>query len=277
MSGEHRFFIRVGRAMNSAALIADGYHAHTDGLTSLAVVLGAAGVWAGFPMADPITGLLITIAIFGIVWQSAKAVITRSLDGIKPGVVEEIRHAAEHDSGIVSVVDVKARWVGHKLHADLTITIDDTLTVADANRITAALKDELRAHLPPLGAATVQFDTTGAIHTEGGTHGHHYAPEPFKVTSTLAQGFLAIVDTPDGERMRLTASTHAKTLTAVVCIRRGGAVELLPLLPSDDHRVFQSADAPAEPHEFDAELQLSDGVRQESLSFRMEEPDGHHR
>jgi cation diffusion facilitator family transporter len=76
------FRIRVGREIDSAALIADGYHARTDGLTSLAVVVGAAGVWLGFPLADPIIGLLITIAIFGIVWQSAKAVFTRLLDGV---------------------------------------------------------------------------------------------------------------------------------------------------------------------------------------------------
>jgi cation diffusion facilitator family transporter len=272
------FRIRVGRAMNSAALIADGYHARTDGLTSLAVVLGAAGVWAGFPLADPIIGLLITIAIFGIVWQSAKAVITRSLDGVSPSVVEEIRHAAEHVPGISRLVDVKARWLGHKLNADLTIAVDDALSVADANRIAVALKEELREHLPPLGLATVQFDTAGVVAAEGGAHCHHHAPEPFKVDSPLAQGLLAIVDTPDGERMRLTVSTHADALQAVVAIRRdGGLIERLPLLPiAGDHHVFQSAAAPAEPHEFDAELHLSAGERQERLPFRMEEPEGHH-
>src|SRR5215207_9964888 len=80
------FRIRVGRQINSAALIADGYHARTDGLTSLAVVLGAAGVWLGYPRADPIVGLLITVAIFGIVWQSARSVLTRMLDGVEPGI-----------------------------------------------------------------------------------------------------------------------------------------------------------------------------------------------
>lgn len=109
-------------------------------------------------------------------------------------------------------------------------------------------------------------------------HGHHRAPEPFKVDSPLAQGLLAIVDSPDGERMRLTVSAHAETLSAIVCISRdGGAIEQLQLLPTaQDHHVFQSAVAPAEPHEFDAELQLSDGVRQENLLFRMVEPQGHH-
>lgn len=93
------FRIRVGREIDSAALIADGYHARTDGLTSLAVVVGATGVWLGFPLADPIIGLLITITIFGIVWQSVKAVFTRLLDGVEPHIVTDIRHAADQCFG----------------------------------------------------------------------------------------------------------------------------------------------------------------------------------
>jgi Cation efflux family/PDZ domain len=104
------FRIRVGNEINSAALIADGYHARTDGLTSIAAVFGALGVWLGFPLADPLVGLLITIAIFGIVWQSARSVLTRMLDGVEPGVIDEIHHAAEHIPGI-TVVEAKARWI----------------------------------------------------------------------------------------------------------------------------------------------------------------------
>lgn len=272
------FRIRVGRAMNSAALIADGHHARTDGLTSLAVALGAAGVWAGFPLADPIIGLLITIAIFGIVWQSAKAVITRSLDGVNPGLVEEIRHGAEHVPGVRKLVEVKARWLGHKLNADLTIAVDDTLTVVEASRIAVELQAELREHLPPLNTAAIQFATTAVVAASGGAHGHHHAPEPFKVASPLAKGILEIVDTPEGERMRLTVSQHAEALKATVHIHRpSGLTEKLPLMPAaNDHHVFQSVAAPAEPHEFDAELQLAGGERQESLPFRMKEPEGRH-
>lgn len=272
------FRIKVGRDMNSAALIADGYHARTDGLTSLAVVLGAAGVWAGFPLADPIIGLLITIAIFGIVWQSAKAVITRSLDGVSPGVVEEIRHAAEHVPGIRALVDVKARWLGHKLNADLTIAVDDAMTVAEAKRIAVALQNELYEQLPPLNMATVQFDTTGVVVADKGSPGHHHAPEPIKVASPLAHGLLEIVDTPEGERMRLTVTKHVEALAVLVRIRRpGGNVEKLQLLPAaNDHHVFQSAAAPEEPHEFEAELELAGGEQRETLLFRMKEPEGHH-
>lgn len=150
------FRIRVGREINSAALIADGYHARTDGLTSLAVIIGALGVWFGFPLADPIIGLLITVAIFGIVWQSARTVFTRMLDGIEPGVTREIHHAAERVQGM-RLTDVRARWLGHKLSADIEIAVDDTLPLAEANAISAAFRAELFQHLPALAAANVRF------------------------------------------------------------------------------------------------------------------------
>jgi cation diffusion facilitator family transporter len=151
------FRIRIGREINSAALIADGYHARTDGLTSLAVVLGALGVWAGFPLADPIVGLLITVAIFWIVWESARAVLMRMLDGVEPGLVDQIRHAAEQVRGARTVIEAKARWIGHRLHADVAIEVDEALSVAEADEIAAALRDELSRRLPALASANVCF------------------------------------------------------------------------------------------------------------------------
>lgn len=165
------FRIRVGREINSAALIADGYHARTDGLTSLAVVAGAIGVWLGFPLADPIVGLLITIAIFGIVWQSARSVLTRMLDGVEPAVIDEIHHAAEHIPGI-KIVDAKARWVGHKLHADVAIRIDDTLPLSEANRMATSLESELFEHMPALAVANIRFSNGSPEHDHPHSHAH---------------------------------------------------------------------------------------------------------
>jgi cation diffusion facilitator family transporter len=273
------FRIRVGRQINSAALIADGYHARTDGLTSLAVVIGALGVWLGYPLADPLIGLLITLAIFVIVWQSARSVLTRMLDGIEPGVVAEIRHAAEHVSGVGQVVDAKARWVGHKLHADVTIAVNDNLSLGDAKGISSALERELFAHLPALAVANVRFGSSHAPVTgrRPAGHGHHNAPEPFRVQSKLATGLLEIVDTPQGERMRLTVSQRAEGLQAVVTIDRDGRAETLPLsaVPSAPH-IFESSVAPAEPHDFEAQLRLVAFAQTEVLPFRMTEPAGHH-
>jgi cation diffusion facilitator family transporter len=111
------FRLRVGREINSAALIADGHHARIDGWTSLSVLAGAVGVWLGFPLADPIVGLIITVAIFGIVVQSAKSIFTRMLDGTEPHVIDDIRRTAEHVPEVKEVAEVRARWLGHRLHA----------------------------------------------------------------------------------------------------------------------------------------------------------------
>lgn len=264
--------IRTGRRINSAALIADGYHARTDGLTSLAVVAGAIGVWMGFPLADPIVGLLITIAIFGIVWQSARSVLTRMMDGIEPGTLEEIHHAAAHVKGIERIVDAKARWIGHKLHVHMTIALDVGIVLAAANAIADQLRHELKGHLPALAEASILFAPVGQ-----GSGGHH-APDPVPVTTRLANGLLQIVDTPDGERFRLRVSRHAEGLKASVDIEReGGRTEVLDLHPvGGDHHLLQSHMAPEEPHEFTARLRLAAGADSDEMFFAMAEPAGHH-
>lgn len=150
------FRIRIGRQMNSAALVADGYHARTDGLTSLAVVVGAAGVWLGFPLADPIIGVLITIAIFGIVWQSARAVFTRLLDGVDSEVIAEIEHAAAHVHEVQTIDGIRARWLGHQLAVELKITVDSAMSIADADRVTERVREALAEHLPTLHSTLVE-------------------------------------------------------------------------------------------------------------------------
>jgi cation diffusion facilitator family transporter len=144
------FRVRVGREIQSAALVADGYHARVDGLTSLAVVLGALGVWLGFPLADPIVGLVITTMIFGIVWQSAKAVFMRLLDGVDPHVTAELCRAAEHVPGIAAIGNARARWLGHRLYAEAELVVDAELPVRDAAALAERLRTEAHHHLPAL-------------------------------------------------------------------------------------------------------------------------------
>ena len=169
------FRIRVGRDIDSAALIADGYHARTDGITSLAVVLGALGVWLGFPVVDPLIGLLITAIIFGIVWQSTKTVFTRLLDGVEPALIEEIRHAALHISAVHEVTQVRARWLGHRLHAELNITVSPALSVANGHVIATDVRHQLFHHLPHLGNAVIHvdpLDASGEEHHRIAAHRH---------------------------------------------------------------------------------------------------------
>jgi cation diffusion facilitator family transporter len=154
------FRIRVGKKINSAALIADGYHARTDGWTSLAVLFGAVGVWFGFPLADPLIGLGITIAIFFIVWDSVKAVFLRALDGVEPETLEEITHAVSHVKGAQEVSDVRARWLGHKLQVEINIAVEPSLSVTEGHDIANEVQHELYHHMNYLSLAVVHVDPT---------------------------------------------------------------------------------------------------------------------
>jgi cation diffusion facilitator family transporter len=272
------FRIKVGREIQSAALIADGYHARTDGFTSLAVVLGAVGVWAGFPLADPIIGLLITITIFGIVWQSAKAVVVRALDGVEPAIVDEIQNAAGHVKGI-KIVSARARWLGHRLHSDIAIAVDNKLPVSAGLKLAEQLRSELLSHISALRTTTVTFaspDGTSSFELAPPAHAPHHAPEPFVVDSKLANGELSIVQTPDGERFRLSLSKAARGLQATVLINRTGRIERLALKAIRDSNTFESSMAPTEPHEFTAKLVLKSKTQVIRLPFEMKETDGHH-
>src|SRR5215207_6093819 len=173
------FRIRVGRQIGSAALVADGYHARTDGWTSLAVLVGAIGVWLGYPLADPIVGLLIAAAILVIVWQSGKTVFTRLLDGVDPKVIEEIQHAASHVPGVEDVAEVRARWVGHRLRAEVNVAVDPERSVAEGHAIAREVNHQLLHELRYLDMAVVHVDPmqeAGEEHHRIVTHTHDGLP-----------------------------------------------------------------------------------------------------
>jgi cation diffusion facilitator family transporter len=149
------FRIRVGKQIGSAALIADGQHSRVDGFTSLAVLFGAIGVAAGVPILDPLIGLAITIAILFIVKDAARSIFTRMLDGIEPSILSEIEHAPAHVPGVQEVHAVRARWLGHNVVADLHITVDRRLSVAESHAIVERVEEALIEHVAAFGGATI--------------------------------------------------------------------------------------------------------------------------
>src|SRR5438552_3042372 len=166
------FRIRVGRQIGSAALVADGYHARVDGWTSLAVLVGALGVWAGFPIADPLAGVAISIAILVLVWQAARAILLRMLDGVETEILDQILHAASHVARVEDVTDARARWIGHRLHVDVSVSVRGGLTVAEGHGVAKEVRHQLLHHLPHLGGVTVHVDP----HGEGGERHHRITP-----------------------------------------------------------------------------------------------------
>jgi cation diffusion facilitator family transporter len=152
------FRIRVGKEIHSAALIADGYHARVDGITSLGVLAGAIAVWLGFPLGDPIAGIIITVMILRIVWQSSKEVFMRMLDGVDPEVIDEIEHAVMHVSDIEELSEVRVRWIGHRLHAEVNIAVHPKFSVTEAHNLGSEARHQIMHHLPYLSNVIVHVD-----------------------------------------------------------------------------------------------------------------------
>ena len=147
--------IRVGRRIGSAALMADGLHARTDGFTSLAVLLGAGGVALGFPLADPIIGLLITVAILAVLRTAVRDILRRLMDAVDPALIHSAETALAAEPGVTAVRSVKMRWIGHRLHADAELDIDPLTTLDDAHRIAHEAEHTLTHAVPKLSSALI--------------------------------------------------------------------------------------------------------------------------
>ena len=153
--------IRVGRSIGSAALVADGYHARTDGLTSLAVVVGAIGVALGYPAADPLVGLLITVAILFVLRQATGQMLTRLMDAVEPELVDQVEGIARSTPDVQDVSRIRVRWVGHALEASFAITVDCDSTVRQGHEIAEAVRHRLLHDVGRLDTAVIHVNPCG--------------------------------------------------------------------------------------------------------------------
>ena len=168
--------IREGNAIGSAALVADGYHARTDGFTSLAVAAGAIGVWFGLEWADPIAGLGISIAIFTVLIRAARQIYYRLMDAVDPAIVDRIEQLAASTPGVCQLGTTRVRWLGHRLATDIIIEVDGDLAVLEGHAIAEDVHHRLLHAVAHLDDVTVHVDSQGP-----GNHptlAHHLGDNP---------------------------------------------------------------------------------------------------
>jgi len=169
--------IRVGRKIGSAALVADGLHARADGFTSLAVVLGALGVLAGYPLADPIVGIGITVAILFVLKGAATDVYRRLMDAVDPELVDSAEASLRSTPGVEDVEDLRLRWIGHRVRAETGIVVDSKLGIVDAHAIAVEAHHRLLHDVPKLVDVTVHVSPSGHDgHDHHAALAHHQPP-----------------------------------------------------------------------------------------------------
>ncbi len=150
--------IRVGREIGSAALVADGLHARTDGLTSLAVLGGAIGVALGFERGDALAGLLVTVAILVVLGNAARDIYYRLMDAVSPEIVTKIERCVADIDGVKEVDDVRVRWIGHRMRAEVEVEVDAALSVEAAHEIAVKAHHTLLHDVPKLDSALVHVN-----------------------------------------------------------------------------------------------------------------------
>ncbi|MFA6298862.1 MAG: cation diffusion facilitator family transporter [Nocardioides sp.] len=179
--------IRIGRQIGSAALVADGLHARTDGFTSLAVVGGALGVLAGYPLADPIVGILITIAILFVLRGAAVEIYRRLMDAVDPALVARAHATLVATPGVVEVDEVRLRWVGHRVRAEASIQVDASVTLVAAHAISVEAHHRLLHDVSKLEDATVHVSPGGSVgHAQHAALSHHRRPAADHARSSAA-------------------------------------------------------------------------------------------
>lgn len=150
-----RVRIYTGRKIGSAALVADGLHARTDALTSLAVLLAAGGAGVGWRWADPVVGLAITVMIAMVTWTAAKHILARLMDAVDPVLVDHAETSLRAMPEVAAVERVRLRWIGHTLHGEVDLTVADGLSLRGAHDIAHEAEHRLRHAVPRLSTATV--------------------------------------------------------------------------------------------------------------------------
>jgi cation diffusion facilitator family transporter len=172
-----RYRVNAGRRIGSAALVADGLHARTDGLASLAVLLGVGGSALGWQWADPVIGLLITLAILAVLRQAAVQIWHRLMDAVDPAVLDEAEQALSGTPGVLGIGQLRLRWVGHQLRAECEVIVDAGASAVEAHQVAVAAEHELRHAVPHLSMALVHADPQPGdgvdYHAALATHHHH--------------------------------------------------------------------------------------------------------
>jgi len=178
--------LRVGRGIGSESLAADGIHSRIDALVSAGAFGGIGLAGLGLRIADPIVGILITIAIVYVLAGTVKQLYYRMMDAVDPTIVDELTNAASSIPGVLQVHDVRVRWVGRELVAVMHVAVNPKSTLEEAHAVAMRVEDAV-CHEVPAARLEVHMDP-GDEETPSHARGHAGRRRPSRRALTIPAG-----------------------------------------------------------------------------------------
>ena len=131
---------------------------------------------AGFPLADPIIGLLITVAILYVLRGAAADIYRRLMDAVEPELLTTAEASLRSTPGVRDVEDLRLRWIGHRIRAETGIIVDATLDIVAAHAIANEARHRLLHDVPKLDDVTVHVNPSSEGHDHHSLTAHHRRP-----------------------------------------------------------------------------------------------------
>ncbi len=143
-----RALSNVAKETSSEALEADALHFSSDMWSSLAVLAGLGGVALGFPAADSLAAIIVAVFVLMVGWRLGRRTIDTLTDVAPVGIAERITDITQRIKGVVAVERVRARQVGAKLFAEMTVGVSRALPLDRVAAIKTDVENAIRGELP---------------------------------------------------------------------------------------------------------------------------------
>jgi len=152
-----RYESRAGRRLRSEVLGADAKHTRSDVWTTIAVLVALAGVWLGYPVLDPIAGLVVSGFILYACWQ-----IAREASGVLADEIvlaeDDIRSVVDSVPGVIGCEKIRTRGPADNVFVDLHVWIDGRTPLAQAHALSHVVKDRLMARFPEVVDVVIHIE-----------------------------------------------------------------------------------------------------------------------
>ncbi|VHY69358.1 cation efflux protein [Clostridioides difficile] len=161
---QYRITIKVAKKINSPALKADAWHHRSDALSSVAAFIGIGGSILGFKPLDPIASIVVAIFVakvgISILISSVNELMDVSVDEEE---IKELKFIVADTEGVKNLGDIKTRKHGAMAYVDLTICVDENLTVKQGHDIATKLEKHIIKHMEFVKGITVHVETVALL------------------------------------------------------------------------------------------------------------------